>query len=177
MDSDSPPPSAALEHPLIGQLFLLCSHRGAAGVFFRREDCILASEKLAAVYGEDKSSVFLSNTMPYYAESVGQLLQYLEGFRRTFRLPLDLSLTTSRYQRKVLMEVMKVPYGAATTYGEIAKTVGGSARAVGGANAKNPLAIIIPCHRVLGQNRRLCGYSGGLHIKEALLRLEAHYLL
>ncbi len=177
MDSASRPPSAAIEHSLISRLYILCSPRGIAGVFFRAEEYIQGAKKLAAVYRENASSALSDNISAFYRESVRQIREYLDGKRRVFDIPLDLSLTISPYQRLVLAEVMKITYGSSTTYGKIANFTGGTARSVGTANAKNPLSIIIPCHRVLGSGGRLCGYGGGIPVKEALLRLEANCLL
>jgi len=177
MDSDSHPPSAAIEHPLIGRLYILCSPRGIAGVCFRSEEYLQGVEKLAAVYRENSQEVFSSGLSAFYRDSVVQIKEYLDGKRRIFDIPLDLALTISQYQRQVLAEVIKIPYGSTATYGKIAGIAGGTARSAGSANAKNPLSIIIPCHRVLGSGGRLCGYGGGIPVKEALLRLEAHCLL
>ncbi len=107
-----------------------------------------------------------------------QLRQYFRGTRTTFDVPLDMGLCTP-FQRKVLAEVAKVELGRTTTYGEIArklKKVAG-ARAVGGANARNPISILIPCHRVIAANGKLTGYGGGLPNKEWLLKHEHAVLL
>lgn len=106
-----------------------------------------------------------------------QLRQYFRGKRTSFNVPLDFSLCTP-FQRRVLEEVVKVELGRTTTYGEIArklKKVAG-ARAVGRANARNPISILIPCHRVIAANGKLTGYGGGLPNKEWLLKHE-HALL
>ena len=79
--------------------------------------------------------------------------------------------------RRVWAELVKVPYGATATYGEIAERIGnpGGSRAVGLANNRNPIAIVIPCHRVIGSNQRLTGYRGGLALKQQLLELEQRH--
>lgn len=104
-----------------------------------------------------------------------QLLEYLHGERKTFTIPLDLSSAT-KFQIRVLLEVLKVPYGEMKSYAEIAAQIGrpNAARAVGQSNARNLLPIVIPCHRIIGSDGRLCGYSahGGLKIKQELLELE-----
>jgi methylated-DNA-[protein]-cysteine S-methyltransferase len=107
-----------------------------------------------------------------------QLRQYFAGQRQGFDLPLAWD-TFSEFQAQVLRLVAAVPYGQLTTYAELAKQVGGleKARAVGRANATNPLPIVIPCHRVLGADGKLHGYAGGLETKAALLRLEGSWLL
>lgn len=101
-----------------------------------------------------------------------QLRDYLEGQRQTFDLPLDMRGTP--FQKQVWRSVASIPYGKTTTYGQIAGHLGrpNAARAVGAANGSNPLPIVIPCHRVIGADGSLCGYGGGLHIKETLLDLE-----
>jgi O-6-methylguanine DNA methyltransferase len=106
-----------------------------------------------------------------------QLREYFSGSRRAFDLPLDVRGTV--FQKAVWDEIARVPYGATTTYGEIAQHIGkpNAARAVGAANGANPLPIVIPCHRVIGADGSLTGYGGGLEMKAALLRLEGVFLL
>lgn len=101
-----------------------------------------------------------------------QLAEYLEGKRRTFDVPLAPEGTL--FQRKVWDALRAIPYGETRSYGEIAEQIGQpkASRAVGMANNKNPIAIIVPCHRVIGANGKLVGYAGGLDIKEKLLALE-----
>ena len=101
-----------------------------------------------------------------------QLDEYFRGERKTFDLPLAPKGTD--FQRKVWNALQKIPYGETKTYGEIAAAVGNpkGARAVGMANNKNPIGIIIPCHRVVGANGKLVGYAGGMDKKEWLLQLE-----
>ena len=107
-----------------------------------------------------------------------QLRQYFAGKRKTFDVPVDMSMCTP-FQRKVLELVAAVELGQTTTYGELArklKKVAG-ARAVGRANARNPISIIIPCHRVIATNGKLTGYGGGLPAKEWLLKHEKALLI
>ena len=101
-----------------------------------------------------------------------QLDEYFRGERKTFDLPLAPKGTD--FQKKVWNALQKIPYGETKTYGEIAAAVGNpkAARAVGMANNKNPIGIIIPCHRVVGANGKLVGYAGGMDKKEWLLQLE-----
>ena len=110
--------------------------------------------------------------------AAAQLRQYFAHQRQQFNLPLAWDIFTP-FQAQVLRLVTAVPYGQHTTYAELAKQVGGpeKARAVGRANATNPLPILIPCHRVLGADGRLHGYAGGLETKATLLRLEGSWLL
>jgi len=104
-----------------------------------------------------------------------QLREYFAGERREFDLPLKLSGT--EFQVSVLEALQNIPYGETTSYGEIAKRIGRpkAVRAVGAANGRNPIPIIVPCHRVIGSTGDLTGFGGGLDTKEALLRLEAEH--
>jgi len=102
-----------------------------------------------------------------------QLREYFAGKRREFDLPLHLSGT--EFQVSVLKALQEIPYGETVSYGEIARRIGRpkAVRAVGAANGRNPLPIVVPCHRVIGSTGDLTGFGGGLDTKEALLRLEA----
>jgi methylated-DNA-[protein]-cysteine S-methyltransferase len=102
-----------------------------------------------------------------------QLDEYFAGGRQSFELELDLRAAPA-FHRVVLDELARVPFGAVTTYGALAQKVGRprAARAVGGAMNRNPIPIVLPCHRVVGSTGSLTGYGGGLHIKRALLELE-----
>jgi methylated-DNA-[protein]-cysteine S-methyltransferase len=102
-----------------------------------------------------------------------ELEEYFEGRRREFDLETDLSPVPA-FHREVLGELARVPFGQVTTYGALAAKVGRpqAARAIGGAMNRNPIPIVLPCHRVIGANGSLTGYAGGLQRKEALLRLE-----
>nr|WP_110930379.1 methylated-DNA--[protein]-cysteine S-methyltransferase [Paenibacillus bouchesdurhonensis] len=104
--------------------------------------------------------------------AVAQLGDYFAGTRRSFDLALDFRGT--EFQRKVWGALLDIPYGAVVSYKSIAESIGQpkAVRAVGGANNKNPLPIIVPCHRVIGSGGALVGYGGGLSIKESLLSLE-----
>jgi len=106
-----------------------------------------------------------------------ELDEYFEGRRREFDLQLDLS-PVSGFNRDALRELSLVPYGQVTTYGALAAKVGHpkAARAVGGAMNRNPIPIVLPCHRVVGANGKLVGYAGGLDRKELLLKLEGAML-
>lgn len=102
-----------------------------------------------------------------------QLEEYFAGSRKDFDLPLRLDGT--EFQVKVLKALQKIPYGETVSYGEIARRIGKpkAMRAVGAANGRNPIPIVVPCHRVIGSGGDLTGFGGGLDTKEALLRLEA----
>ena len=101
-----------------------------------------------------------------------QLKEYFEGNRKSFDLPIDAKGT--EFQKKVWDELLKIPYGETKSYKDIALAIGNekACRAIGMANNKNPIPIIIPCHRVIGSNKKLVGYSGGIDIKEKLLNIE-----
>lgn len=106
---------------------------------------------------------------------VEQLDEYFCGLRKTFDLPLDLA--GSEFQQGVWQALRQIPYGETTTYGKIAKAIQQprAARAVGLANNQNPVAIIVPCHRVIGANGRLTGYGGGIPRKRWLLKHEQRF--
>jgi len=106
-------------------------------------------------------------------EAVRQLGEYLAGRRRRFDLPIDNSIGT-RFQRQVWKVCRQIPYGRMTSYGAIARRIGRprAARAVGRALGANPIPLVIPCHRVVGANGKLTGFSAGLQWKRRLLALE-----
>ncbi len=106
-----------------------------------------------------------------------QLREYFEGSRNQFNLVLQQDGT--EFENTVWNELTTIPYGSTTTYGSIAKKLGDTnySQAVGNANGKNPIAVVIPCHRVLGANNNLVGYAGGLDRKEWLLKHEGSLLL
>lgn len=101
-----------------------------------------------------------------------ELLAYAQGQLRQFSVPLDLRGTA--FQRQVWAALTQIPFGETRSYGQIAASVGNprAVRAIGGANHNNPVAIIVPCHRVIGANGALVGYGGGLALKERLLAFE-----
>lgn len=106
------------------------------------------------------------------AEAVRQLAEYFAGERRQFDLLL--SPRGTDFQRRVWQALAEIPYGRTATYGELARSLGvGSARAVGSATGRNPISIIVPCHRLVGAGGALTGYAGGLERKRWLLDLEA----
>jgi methylated-DNA-[protein]-cysteine S-methyltransferase len=112
--------------------------------------------------------------VPVLVEARRQLELYLSGLLREFRLPLAARGTP--FQQRVWGELRRIPYGATASYGDVAARLGmpaGGARAVGLANGSNPIAIVVPCHRVIGASGTLTGYAGGLHRKRFLLGLEA----
>lgn len=108
-----------------------------------------------------------------FAEAKRQLADYFAGTRTGFDLPLAAEGTP--FQQRVWDELLRIPYGVTVSYGEIARRIGdpGASRAVGLANGRNPISIVVPCHRVIGANGKLTGYGGGLPRKQTLLAHEA----
>jgi methylated-DNA-[protein]-cysteine S-methyltransferase len=111
---------------------------------------------------------------PRFDAVIAELNEYFAGERTAFDLPLDPD-RGSPFERRVWAELLRIPYGETASYGEIAARIGhpGKARAVGRANGRNPIAIVCPCHRVIGSDGSLTGYGGGLENKRTLLDLEA----
>ena len=110
---------------------------------------------------------------PLIQRAISQIREYLEGKRKTFDFPIAWQGTS--FQIKVWEELRKIPYGETRSYGQIAQAVGNpkASRAVGMANNRNPLLIVVPCHRVVGADGNLVGYAAGLPIKKHLLELES----
>jgi len=110
-------------------------------------------------------------------EALGQLIEYFAGERHDFDVPL--ALAGSEFQQAVWTQLLTIPYGQMVSYQDIANALGNpqAVRAVGAANGQNPIAIIVPCHRVVGSNGKLVGYGGGLWRKEWLLQHEGALLL
>ncbi len=107
-----------------------------------------------------------------FTEAMQQLGDYFAGKRYSF--DLNLCPGGTEFQLSVLDELQRIPYGVTTSYGEIAERIGRpkASRAVGAANGRNPIPIIIPCHRVIGSNGAMTGFGGGIPMKKALLKLE-----
>ncbi|NMM47487.1 methylated-DNA--[protein]-cysteine S-methyltransferase [Marinigracilibium pacificum] len=104
--------------------------------------------------------------------TITQLEEYFKGTRKEFNIPI--SMAGSAFQQEVWKELIKIPYGKTTSYLELSKKLNnpGAIRAIGSANGANAIAIIIPCHRVIGSDGDLTGYAGGLNTKKSLLKLE-----
>ena len=151
----------------IGALLVASSERGVCRISFNPEP-ERELDQLAAAVG---TRVLRSPRR--LDEARRELDEYFEGERTSFALPVDLALAGA-FQRAVLEELARVPYGETTTYGSLAARVGKprAARAVGGAMNRNPIPIVLPCHRVVGSTGTLVGYGGGLDRKRALLELE-----
>ena len=123
-------------------------------------------------FGAFFSGIAEQRETPLLQEAARQLTAYFQGQLRNFSLPLQPKGTT--FQRSVWEQLQRIPYGQTCSYGDIARACGNpkASRAVGMANNRNPISIIIPCHRVIGADGKLVGYGGGLDIKIRLLELE-----
>lgn len=141
----------------IGPLYLVASSEFLYGVFWKDQKITFDEET--------KASKILDQTEK-------QITEYLNGKRNSFDLPLEMEGT--EFQKRVWNELKKIPYGKTCSYKDIAKLLKDSnaSRAVGTANGKNPISLIVPCHRVISSDGTMGGYAGGLPIKEMLLNLE-----
>ncbi len=110
-----------------------------------------------------------------FLDAQSQLKEYFKGQRKQFNL--DLNPKGTAFQKLVWHQLVKIPYGQTISYGELAKKIGNpnASRAVGMANGKNPISIIVPCHRVIGKNGNLTGFGGGIEVKKYLLEFEQTY--
>ena len=116
--------------------------------------------------------MIINTKHPILLKTKKQLEEYFKGKRKIFDIPLDPQGT--EFQIKIWNQLRKIPFGKTQTYGEIAKKIGNphASRAVGAANGKNPISIIVPCHRVIGSNGSLTGFAGGIEAKEILINRE-----
>jgi methylated-DNA-[protein]-cysteine S-methyltransferase len=150
----------------IGELLIAATERGLARIYF---DPAGQEDELARLFGVRVLRSPIDDVRR-------ELDEYFEGKRQEFDLPLD--LRAAAFHIEVLRELARVPYGSTTTYGTLAARVGHptAARAVGTVMNRNPIPIVLPCHRVLGANGSLTGYAGGLDVKLQLLQLEGAIL-
>lgn len=118
------------------------------------------------------NAAFEEEASPVTGEAARQLDEYFAGRRRAFDMPLLLAGTD--FQVKVWNELLKIPFGETISYGDLAQRIGmpKAVRAVANANGANPLSVFVPCHRVIGGDRSLTGYGGGIEVKRRLLELE-----
>jgi len=146
----------------VGKLKLVASDKGLAGVLWEREDAPRVA--LRGLAADEQHPVLL--------EAERQLGEYFAGKRKTFSVALDMQGT--RFQKEVWQALLAIPFGETRSYGELAKRLGNprATRAVGAANGRNPISIIVPCHRVIGSTGKLTGFGGGLENKAHLLSLE-----
>jgi methylated-DNA-[protein]-cysteine S-methyltransferase len=151
----------------IGQLTLVAEEQSITGVYF---ECSKESNSLV------DSRYKISDQHPVLCAAKKQLSEYFAGKRKIFDLPLRPRGTV--FQLKAWKELQKIPYGKTIAYGEQARRVGDAnkARAVGMANGRNPISIIVPCHRVVGADGSLTGFGGGLKTKKFLLDLEQRFV-
>jgi methylated-DNA-[protein]-cysteine S-methyltransferase len=153
----------------VGDLLVAVTDRGLCKIAYRPEEAL---DELAKDFGARVLRI------PRRVDRVRRELdEYFAGMRHEFDLETDLSPVPA-FQQHVLRELARVPFGEVTTYGAVATRIGNprAARAVGGALNRNPVPIVLPCHRVVGATGSLVGYAGGLDRKEALLRLEGALL-
>jgi methylated-DNA-[protein]-cysteine S-methyltransferase len=155
----------------VGDLLVAATSRGLCRISYDAEP-ERELERLAKAFG-----VRVLRSSKPIDPTRRELDEYFEGSRRHFDLPLDVELLAD-FNRRVLRELARVPYGEVVTYGELAARAARprAARAVGTVMNRNPLPIVLPCHRVVGANGKLVGYAGGLERKEALLRHEGAIL-
>jgi methylated-DNA-[protein]-cysteine S-methyltransferase len=146
----------------LGRMLLAATDRGLAGVWFEGQK-----------HGPDAGGWPEDPAHPVLVEAAAQLRAYFAGERDTFDLPLDLQAGTP-FQQSVWNALRAIPTGGTTSYAQLARGLGkaSAARAIGAAVGRNPLSVVVPCHRVLGTGGALTGYAGGLERKTALLRLE-----
>ena len=149
------------ESPL-GTMIVAATERGLAGIWFDGQRHL-----------PDHSLWRRDDEHPVMRQAVAQLGEYFRGERTVFDLPLDLQGGTA-FQQSVWRALLAIPRGGTTSYSVLGQRIGqpGAARAAGAAVGRNPLTIVVPCHRVLGADGSLTGYAGGLERKTALLRLE-----
>lgn len=157
---------ASMPSPL-GAITLAATAKGLAGLWFAENQRHLPAELTGpAAWPEDAGHAVLM-------QASRQLGEYFAGQRSNFDIPLDLGCGTA-FQQLVWQALLAIPQGSSISYGEVSRRIGRPAavRAVGGAIGRNPVSIIVPCHRVMGGSGALTGYAGGLDRKSALLRLE-----
>lgn len=154
----------------IGEVGVVCSEKGLHEVAIRNVRSSLAARQASGTSVLSRSD---SKAAALARRALAEIAEFLDGRRRKFTVPLDLRGTP--FQMQVWKALLRIPYGETRSYGEIARAVGRpkAARAVGMANHTNPVAIVVPCHRVVASDGSLGGYAGGLEMKSRLLRLEA----
>lgn len=156
--------TVSLDSPL-GPLILAATERGLSGVWFMDQRYV-PSEALRKSWRPNPNNTVLQSAST-------QLMAYFSGQFRSFDLPLDLSAGTA-FQQSVWQALLRIPLGQTLSYGAMAQHINkpSASRAVGAAVGRNPISIVVPCHRILGAGGQMTGYAGGLWRKEALLTLE-----
>jgi methylated-DNA-[protein]-cysteine S-methyltransferase len=157
---------ASIDSP-IGRLLALCTPRGLAALTFDDEDDDAVLERTAVRLSPDIQEASLPRVR-------SEIERYFEGRLRRFSLHVDLALAGDGFNRRVLEAVAGIPYGSVSTYGDVAARAGSprGGRAAGNAVHRNPVPIVVPCHRVVPADRSLGGYGGREDLKGFLLRLE-----
>ncbi len=155
----------------IGRVHVAATSTGVARIELPDSNAGLRMNVWLALHFPETS--IRAGVTPILKRAIGQLEAYFTAARTEFSFPFDLRGTA--FQMAVWQQVLKIPFGETKTYGEIAAAVGSprAVRAVGAAQAANPVPIVVPCHRVIGSNGRLTGYAGGLETKRWLLEHEA----
>jgi methylated-DNA-[protein]-cysteine S-methyltransferase len=149
-------------HSPVGNLKLVASDKGLVAVLWQ-------NEKPTRV---PLNELVEDATHPILLDTERELGEYFAGKRKTFSVPLDMRGTS--FQKNVWHALLAIPFGETRSYGQLAKQLGNpqAMRAVGAANGRNPISIIVPCHRVIGSSGKLTGFAGGLETKARLLNLE-----
>jgi methylated-DNA-[protein]-cysteine S-methyltransferase len=157
----------------LGPMLLAASPLGLCGVWFLDQKHFPPDASLQATETTSASTGVFDASQTWLDQAAQQLVDYFAGHRQHFDLPLDLSVG-STFQQSVWHVLLDISRGQTESYGTLAARVGrpSAARAVGAAVGRNPISIIVPCHRVVGSNGALTGYAGGLERKVALLQLE-----
>lgn len=166
MNFDTSTVHRRVQSPL-GTILIAATATGLTGLWFTENQRYLPAQVTGpGAWPEDLEQAVLKQVSQ-------QLTEYFAGQRSDFDVPLDLRCGTA-FQQSVWQALLKIPLGETLSYGQISQQIGNPAavRAVGGAVGRNPVSIIVPCHRVIGSNGTLTGYGGGLDRKTALLRLE-----
>jgi O-6-methylguanine DNA methyltransferase len=150
-------------------LHLAATERGICGLSFVESTLQFLTEMARATGIEEWDR----DSDPVIGQAAAQLDEYFTGRRRAFQLPLDLRGTP--FQQKVWNALLEIPYGETRSYAELARSIGApkAFRAVGAANGANPIAIVVPCHRVISSGGGVGGYGGGVPLKKRLLALES----
>lgn len=146
----------------VGKLKLVASDKGLVAVLWRNDKP--SRVRLGELEEDGKDAILV--------ETERQLVEYFAGQRKTFSVGLDMRGTD--FQRNVWNALLAIPFGETRSYGQLAKQLGNpkAMRAVGAANSRNPISILVPCHRVIGSSGKLTGFAGGLATKAQLLKLE-----
>jgi methylated-DNA-[protein]-cysteine S-methyltransferase len=147
----------------VGKLKLVASEKGLVAILWENDN------PRRVVLGDMRKA----DRQPILDDAERQLKEYFAGRRQGFSIPLDMRGTP--FQQSVWEALLAIPFGETRSYGQLAKQLGKptAMRAVGAANGRNPISIVVPCHRVIGSSGQLIGFAGGLEAKERLLKIES----